>query len=134
MAYVCQQLFFSRIKQFESYKLHKRSHHLSKAHIQLITRWILGKGPCGPDCIVTDIGRSTLKTRKQVQALHGDDFYFGNFSTGYSHNSVMTVDSLHDVMATTVSETVIGVDDVDLWEEDSMSFSFKLTDTPQFVE
>jgi len=46
----------------------------------------------------------------------------------------MTVDSLHDVMATTVSETVIGVDGVDLWEEDSMSFSFKLTDTPQFVE
>lgn len=106
--------------------------------MRVTTRWVLGRGPCGPDCNIKDIGRSTLSSRKQQEALYSDSFYFGNFTITQTQGSVRFVDVLNDVMATTVSESLVGMDDVERWEEESMFFSFlvphTLTDAAQVIQ
>lgn len=92
--------------------------------MQVVTSWILGEGPCGPDCNLADIGRSTLGTRREQEVAHANDFYFGNYSVLYEESSQKTVVSLLDAMATTMSEHVDGVDETDRWEQERMAFSF----------
>lgn len=112
--------------------------YIIKAHVHITTRWILGKGPCGPDCNIKDIGRSTLDSRKQQESLHSDISYFGNFSTTQTQGTALYVDILNDVIVTTMSESVVAVDEVEKWEEDSMAFSFlfphKTTEASRLVE
>ncbi|GFR65259.1 carboxyl-ester lipase [Elysia marginata] len=46
----------------------------------IVTGWELDKGPCGPNCTVADIGRSTVVTRAEFINRTGDSEYFGRWS------------------------------------------------------
>ncbi|KAK3755389.1 hypothetical protein RRG08_026119 [Elysia crispata] len=46
----------------------------------IVTGWELTEGPCGPNCSVADIGRSTVVTRAEFINRTGDSEYFGRWS------------------------------------------------------
>ena len=82
--------------------------------IELITGWVLGKGPCGNLCNKGDIGRSTNTTRPSMISANPD--YLGTFSKEYK-----TVK--HPFQIVDFNETVIAMSEHGKWEQEIMHFS-----------
>ncbi|XP_060601103.1 neurogenic locus notch homolog protein 2-like [Ruditapes philippinarum] len=104
-----------------SYKLEQQADGSSLVIIELITGWVLGKGPCGAACSRTDIGRSTRSTRQMLLSSG----YLGHFTLEQKkadHYSIETRDIDADVNKT-YNETVIDVDEYSQWEQEKMHFS-----------
>jgi hypothetical protein len=96
---------------------------LFQVFIELISGWVLGKGPCGPACSKADIGRSTRITRSSM--MSSDPYYFGHFTLEYKNKdkTYITTDIYTRVNKTFI-ETVIDVDEHTKWEQEIMHFSF----------
>lgn len=106
-----------------SFTLEKQPDGNSLVLIELISGWVLGKGPCGPTCSKADIGRSTRITRSSM--MSSDPDHFGNFTLEYNNKDrrYITTDIYTRVNKTYI-ETVIDVDEHTKWEQEIIRFSF----------
>ncbi|XP_052273089.1 uncharacterized protein LOC127873320 isoform X1 [Dreissena polymorpha] len=102
------------------------------ANIELITGWILGKGPCGTNCSRASIGKSTLATRALLESQNY--WYFGEFSTDYTVSPSQNVDifwtgirNITQIVQANMTENVIAVSENAKWEQEMAKFSFELT-------
>ncbi|XP_060586600.1 uncharacterized protein LOC132742236 [Ruditapes philippinarum] len=121
---VCQHAY-AREGQFYggsmSHRQEQQADGSSLVIIELITGWVLGKGPCGAACSRTDIGRSTRSTRQMISSL--DPGYLGHFILEYKRADHRL--ETRDIDATvnkTYNETVIDVDEYTQWEQEKMHF------------
>ncbi|KAL4238860.1 hypothetical protein ACF0H5_003567 [Mactra antiquata] len=90
------------------------------AHIELITNWELGKGPCGTGCTTARIDQSTKATRAQLEQANTDS-YFGHFSIDVNNKlSDIYIDNSN------FTETVYAVDEIGGWEQDYMRFTIEV--------
>ena len=109
-----------------------------QAHIELVTAWVLGRGPCGPGCSKLDVGRSTANSRSSVIATAGIPTYLGNFSVDFpsldsddvekdaEKNSVTLERILNTELNNNYTEVVLAVNEHALWEQEILRFSFDL--------
>ncbi|XP_053395975.1 uncharacterized protein LOC128556097 [Mercenaria mercenaria] len=107
-----------------SYKLEKQVNGSNLVTIELITGWVLGKGPCGPACNSTDIGRSTRSTRPLMTRTYSD--YLGTYTLDYSNKTAGKTDTvdMNALVLSTYNETVIAISDYGKWEQELLHFSF----------
>lgn len=54
-------------------------HYFFQALLTIVTGWVLGEGPCGERCSISDVGRSTVTSRNHMLDMNGD-VYFGNWT------------------------------------------------------
>ncbi|XP_060571796.1 uncharacterized protein LOC132729977 [Ruditapes philippinarum] len=102
--------------------LEKQANDSSLIVVELITGWVLGKGPCGPACSISDIGRSTRVTRPGVVSSHPGSL--GDFTLkNKRHFTTTTITNINAVVEKTYNETVNDVDEHRQWEQDIMHFS-----------
>ncbi|XP_053396081.1 uncharacterized protein LOC128556142 [Mercenaria mercenaria] len=107
-----------------SYKMDKQANGTNMVTIELITGWVLGKGPCGPGCSRRDIGRSTRSTRPLMTRTYLD--YLGNYTSDYVNRSTGKWETrdMNALVLSTYNETVIAVSEHEKWEQDILHFSF----------
>lgn len=72
-----------------------------QAHITVITGWVLGHGPCGPNCSVTDVGKPTHHSRASVIQATGNPSIFGNWSKEQE-----TTDSVSTIVVKSITDIV----------------------------
>lgn len=97
--------------------------------MELVTAWVLTKGPCGPQCSKNDVGSSTKVTREK--SLMTNPIYFGNFSVDFPDDTSAvdqrTIEkSLNDEVHSNYTEVVLAVSEHANWEQDLLKFSFEL--------
>ena len=78
-----------------------------QTNIQLITGWILGKGPCGSNCSRKSICKSTLATRALLESKNHSDF--GNYSTDYQNGLNSITRDITTIVKENMTENVIAV-------------------------
>ncbi|XP_060567440.1 uncharacterized protein LOC132726185, partial [Ruditapes philippinarum] len=90
--------------------------------IELITGWVLGKGPCGSGCNKSDIGRSTSLTRQKIVST--DPYYLGKFIKEYRVSShLLQTIPIDTRVKSTCEESVIAISETGKWEQEIMHFS-----------
>ncbi|KAL4237882.1 hypothetical protein ACF0H5_002592 [Mactra antiquata] len=94
----------------------------------MLTGWVLGTGPCGPNCDRTRVGTSTLTSRKITEQQKSNDLYFGNFTVDYAVNGNTVVDIVNTEVHNSMTETVLAVNENAKWEQEIAQFSFTLPD------
>ncbi|XP_052767866.1 uncharacterized protein LOC128208348 [Mya arenaria] len=93
------------------------------AKMEIISGWVLGTGPCGPNCSRADVGRSTKPSRQMMETLTNDSIYFGNFTTDFKRGNEV-IKPLHDRMLQNYTEVVLAVNEIAKWEQELLKFSF----------
>lgn len=91
---------------------------------ELITGWVFGKGPCGPQCAPTDIGKSTKISRQQVLNVY-DNSWLGYFNMHCAAN-LATQQEMTSIVLSNYTETVIGLSLYGHWEQELLLSSFQL--------
>ncbi|XP_060593498.1 uncharacterized protein LOC132747979, partial [Ruditapes philippinarum] len=104
-----------------SYVMEKQPDGNQLVTIELITGWVLGKGPCGSGCTKSDIGRSTRLTRPKMVSNNPD--YLGKFSKEQKSNASTELISMDTRVNSTYNESVIAVSEKGKWEQEIMHFS-----------
>lgn len=112
----------------EYIKISKRNNkkYLLQVTVELITGWRLGKGPCGPGCSKSDIGRSTGSTRPLM--LQSDTSYLGDFKVEYRNETTWktVIDDINSIVSNNSSETVIAVRENSKWEQELLHFKYNV--------
>lgn len=88
-----------------------------QATVELITRWVLGTGPCGQACAPSDKGKFT-----------GEDV-FDNFTADVktpSSGSKSEIIALFDEVRSNSSQVVFDVNANEGWEHERMIFTIQL--------
>ncbi|XP_060606731.1 protein eyes shut homolog, partial [Ruditapes philippinarum] len=105
-----------------SYVMEKQSDGNYLVIIELITGWVLGKGPCGPSCSKADIGRSTESARATI--ISSDSHYLGTFELEYRKTDKLTSKTeINTRVNSFYNETVIAISETGKWEQEIMHFS-----------
>ncbi|XP_045183537.2 uncharacterized protein LOC123541967 isoform X2 [Mercenaria mercenaria] len=109
-----------------SYSIEQKADGNYTVTVHLISGWVLGKGPCGPGCSSSDIGRSTRSARSLITASH--PYRFGNFTSDYlDRNTRKTItQDMSAVVYRSYNETVIAVSEHGKWEQELLHFSFNM--------
>ncbi|GFO49255.1 integrin beta-like protein a [Plakobranchus ocellatus] len=96
----------------------------------IVTGWELSKGPCGPNCSVDDIGRSTELTRAEMINRTGDREYFGKWSLeiGYANTSVGRA-SITDHVNKNIRGRVNNVNLPTRWMQEIAQFEVNITNS-----
>ncbi|XP_053374828.1 uncharacterized protein LOC123563934 isoform X3 [Mercenaria mercenaria] len=104
------------------------------AHIELITGWKLGEGPCGANCSKRDVNKVVNERRSQKEQSSGIQNYFGNFSTDYTDQNRATIErDLNTIVRFNYTEWVIAVSEQAMWEQELMKFSFEMADAAEDI-
>ncbi|XP_053382914.1 uncharacterized protein LOC128549674 [Mercenaria mercenaria] len=104
------------------------------AHIELITGWKLGEGPCGANCSKRDVNKVVNARRSQNEQSTGIQTYFGNFSTDYVVNKTTKERDLNTIVHSNYTEWVIAVSEQAMWEQEFMKFSFEMPDAAEDIK
>ena len=91
-----------------------------QAHIDLITGWKLGKGPCGPSCKKTDVGKDTRSSRDSYETSNSDIYYFGNWSTETGPPRALVSLDVNAEIKQNIEEHVMAVSEIGEWEQEHM--------------
>ncbi|XP_053389988.1 uncharacterized protein LOC123552583, partial [Mercenaria mercenaria] len=107
-----------------SYKMEKQANGTNLVTIELITGWVLGKGPCGPGCNSSDIGRSTRSTRSLMTRTY--PYYLGTYTFDYLNKTTSKTETkdINALVFSTYNETVIAVSETERWEQELLHLSF----------
>ncbi|XP_053374815.1 uncharacterized protein LOC128547113 [Mercenaria mercenaria] len=107
-----------------SYTMEKQTDGTNLVIIELITGWVLGKGPCGPGCNSSDIGRSTSSTRQLMTKTYSD--YLGTYTVDYINKTTAKTETpdMNAQVLSTYDETVLAVSEDAKWEQDLLHFNF----------
>ncbi|XP_060551371.1 uncharacterized protein LOC132712946 [Ruditapes philippinarum] len=94
------------------------------AHVELITGWTLGKGPCGDACKSTSVNLITNDQRDTKEKAADSIYCFGNFSSDYKEPDGQTSERhLNHIVHQNYTEIVIAVSENAMWEQELMTFS-----------
>ena len=118
---------------FESYLVYSMVNVFQlQAHLDILTGWKLGKGPCGPHCTKHNVGESTALSRKAIEAKQPE--YFGTWTAEYkkSPGEVVNHDTLNVVAINHTtpgfSEKVIAVNEQAQWEQEWATMTIPLAE------
>jgi hypothetical protein len=101
--------------------------------LELITGWVLGKGPCGPSCSKVDIGRSTKSTRATI--ISSDSHSLGTFALEYKKSDKATNKTeINTRVNSFYNETVIAISETGKWEQEIMHFSVIMESDKQEID
>ncbi|XP_060601104.1 uncharacterized protein LOC132754484 [Ruditapes philippinarum] len=103
--------------------LEKQANGSSLIVVELITGWVLGKGPCGQACSLSDIGRATRLTRPGVVSSHPGSLGDFTLKNKRRFTNTPTITNINAIVEKTYNETVIDVDENRQWEQEIMHFS-----------
>ncbi|XP_052249734.1 uncharacterized protein LOC127857377 [Dreissena polymorpha] len=99
------------------------------AHVQIITGWELGTGPCGPNCSRNHVGTSTLITRRSIEQSTQNNIRFGNYT--YETEEHKRIKMINEALVGTIQETVVAVSGSDHWEQEIATFSIQINETKE---
>lgn len=102
-----------------------------QAHVEIVTGWKLGEGPCGRNCSLSDVGKLTNDWRVQADHIKGTSGFFGNFST---YNTESGYRDIISIVRSNFSEHVISVNVKRQWEQESLKFSLEMESISQDIK
>ncbi|KAL3873708.1 hypothetical protein ACJMK2_036798 [Sinanodonta woodiana] len=90
-----------------------------EVQLDVISGWVLGKGPCGINCSRASINSNTEAARKEVLQKQGGSHIFGNWTVEIKTNGMKTsqvMDITQDVCSN-IHESVVDVSEKARWEQ-----------------
>ncbi|KAL3873712.1 hypothetical protein ACJMK2_036802, partial [Sinanodonta woodiana] len=88
-------------------------------HLDVLSGWLLGLGPCGNNCSRLSINSNTETSREEVLQKPGNSRYFGNWTVEFRSSSMshsQDID-LSQVVYSSINESVLDVSEKGGWEQ-----------------
>ena len=103
--------------------------HCFQLHLDVITGWVLGMGPCGRNCTKHSVGNSTKLTRLQIENEMNDTNYFGEWQNEILRAGVpVNPTKITDRVRADLNGTVLAVSETSQWEQEIMRVTLPVED------
>ncbi|XP_025104810.1 uncharacterized protein LOC112570537 isoform X1 [Pomacea canaliculata] len=106
------------------------------AKVTLVTGWVLGLGPCGPNCTVGDVGQSTHDRRLQTIQQRHDTTYFGGWTLEEQRRfgELADVDDVTDEVSRNLTGRVSMVSEKLQLEQEIANFYLEIDPTRAYTD